>query len=109
MKKTFFAFFMLAAVSAHAKGTLINNPMKYAEDQSKAYAEGDANDSSGWQGCWEEDYMDTSIRISCSGTQSILVHGGHMASVPFSCEFTFQPGPSVGFKSAFSVVGEECN
>lgn len=75
-----------------AKTQLVKDPMKYSATFSKLYAEGDSNNSDGWQGCEyiAPDSVDgTSIQIQCFGEREILVHGGFMKSESFTCEFKF--------------------
>jgi hypothetical protein len=68
-----------------------SDPMKYAEQVSKSYAEGDANDSSGWQGCQYAllDPENPLLDIECEGTAQLLMHGGHWVHSNFSCSFSF--------------------
>ena len=83
---------------ANVPRELNKNPMAYAEKQSKAFAEGDSYDASGWNGCADVSDDATLIKIDCQGTREILVFGGSMQKVDFACEFTFQPRPSTPLK-----------
>lgn len=84
---------MTASISAiAAPHRTVSNPMAYSENQSKFFAEGDSNDSSGWRGCRFDDSEGESVtHILCEGTREILVHGGKMVTVPFYCHFIFSP------------------
>ncbi len=86
-----------------ARGVL--DPMKYAVENSKFFAEGDANDSSGWEHCDFDDSQEDAItRIECSGARSLLVHGGHMVTSRFVCHFSFEPLLHNGrYELAYSV------
>lgn len=92
--KEFFCLIMLAfslsSFTVHAETKYINDPMKYAEDYSRFFGEGDSNDSSGWGGCvYIQPQADALTRIYCVGTREILVHGGNMVEASFTCDFTF--------------------
>lgn len=87
----------ISAISLSVGATEIDwpkadQPMKYAQEYSKSYAEGDSNDSSGWQGC-DEMFTEANeiTRIQCVGERDILVLGGHWERMAFACEFTFEP------------------
>lgn len=108
--KTFILFVALCFSGfTHAEMTIVNNPMEYANEQSKLFALGDSNDSSGWQGCsYNESGDDSFLKIDCDGTREILVHGGHMQKVNFTCEFIFQSRQSRSLNKQFSVLKADC-
>jgi hypothetical protein len=106
MKVSFFALTLfLSAVSiAHANVSEIQDPLRYAEDQSKLFSEGDTYDISGWEGC---KYTDSSIRtpsFECTGTTTILIFGGEPASTPFTCSYEFEKKKS----GRYEVKIEDC-
>ena len=81
------------ATSAQVKQ--VKSPMKYAKANSKMFAEGDSNDSSGWLGCVYDDSEAGALTlIRCNGSRDVLVHGGEMVTKAFSCLFTFEPSLS---------------
>lgn len=91
----------LSNFAARAETKYVRDPMKYSEDYSKFFAEGDSNDSSGWGGCgYADSDTDTMTRIYCIGNRDILVHGGTMVGESFNCDFIF---------SGNLIVSENCH
>lgn len=74
---------------ANAAAHNVRNPRAYAEKASRAFAEGDDYDSSGWAGC-SEFSPGSALRFVCEGSRNVLVHGGHRTKVPYRCEFNFR-------------------
>ena len=83
--------------------TPIANPMQYAEQNSKSFAEGDANDNSGWQGCEYQPSGADTIAIECRGSRQILIHGGEMVTGSFVCNYEFEAAAG-----GYAVLAEEC-
>lgn len=97
---------LVSGVATKAEARQVQDPMKYSEEYSKLYAEGDSNDTSGWEGCeYDNSEVDGIFRIHCAGTREIMVHGGHMVRRSFTCAFSFQP--SLTAEGNF-VVYESC-
>ena len=67
----------------------VENYMAYANVVSRTYAEGDANDASGWRECMELPNNGLEIGLICEGVRTILVHGGKEVDVNYYCEFRF--------------------
>lgn len=83
------------------------DPISYATEASQYYAQGDSNDSSGWETC---EYLtpNKTLRIECSGTRDILVHGGEMFTVDFSCSFNFAMLSSSNGEVRYEILAEDC-
>lgn len=88
-----------------AQALIVKDPIAYATQVSKSFAEGDSNDDSGWNSC-EYNNKDALMQIQCDGTREILVHGGKMFTRAFQCNFTFEPYSTDGESiSGYDVDG----
>jgi len=88
----------------------VADPMEFAAEVSKSYAEGDSNDSSGWGGCeYDEAQSEPQLHIGCAGARDILVHGGEIFTVGFSCYFDFALISSQGGEQLYEVLNVDCN
>ncbi len=98
---------LLAGFAAQAKTDQVKDPLKYAEEESKAFAAGDSNDSSGWQGCnYVPSEPSATKKVECTGTRSLLIHGGHLEKIEFVCEFKFELSLSPGIYYVNSEICE---
>lgn len=82
-----------------------SNPMRYAEQHSLLYSEGDVGDTSGWEGCLVSELHPQTVRIHCDGAMTVLVHGGHRSKKRFECEYIFERQSEYLFR----VQKEICN
>lgn len=99
---------LIAMISiGSAFGATILNPLKYSEKVAKEYSKGDSNQISQYACNYnfaKEREIGGDLKIvDCEGQSSILVHGGHMVTVPFDCRMTFEPMPlnSRGYQVTF--------
>lgn len=92
---------------SNAFGATIPDPLKYSQKVAKEYSKGDSNRVGQYTCNYnfdDEVEVGGNVRIvDCEGQSSILVHGGHMVTVPFDCRMTFEPMPlnSEGYQVTF--------
>ncbi len=91
-------------VSAAYSTKNVENHVAYAHFVSRAYAEGDFNDSSGWRECVVNDREGDEVGIVCEGTRSITYQIGKRIDVNYYCEFRFTKHGT--FK--YTVESESC-
>ena len=103
---------VLAALSMFSAGSIVaaayttqsvDNYAAYANVVSRAYAEGDYSDGSGWRGCNEMVDTPTEVGMVCEGVRTIVVHGGKRVDVNYYCEFRFKKNAQ-----KFEIESESC-
>ena len=97
-------FLCLTIANTSMAATRVIDPLKYAEEHSKQYSEGDLGNSDGWEGCIVTHLMPKNIQIECEGRMTILAHGGHRSEVRFFCAYSFERET----KRLFSINHERC-
>lgn len=95
---------LLTAPAFAAEYTL--DPMADATRKGLQHSKGDTNDTSGFEGCsYEEDSPELAPRITCSGSGTILVHGGEEFGFSFVCTHSYY---FVNKRLGFRVAEESC-
>jgi hypothetical protein len=95
-------------MSIQEAGELVLDPMDFAEDAAKFYAEGDTGSSEGFGSCSNDGVENNNItHIRCHGTRGILVHGGEMFESEFECEYYFSAA-ILNKDKGFHYEGESC-
>ncbi len=92
MRLTLVALILFSAGSIFAAAytpKTVENYFAYANVISRHYAEGDANDASGWRECTEMVNHGPEVGMVCEGVRTILVHNGKRVDVNYYCEFRF--------------------
>jgi hypothetical protein len=92
MRLTLMSLFLFSAGSIFAAAytsKTVENYFAYANVISRSYAEGDANDASGWRECTEMLNSGSEVGMFCEGVRTILVHNGKRVDVNYYCEFRF--------------------
>lgn len=102
----FMAINGVAADHARAGQKLISDPMKYAQKAAQHYAK-ESSDMPPYSvsGCDYTNGSESHPSIECSGTTTILFHGGVPVAATFSCSFEFESEGA----GKFRVVAEDCN
>lgn len=85
------------------------DPQGYAEASAKDYSLGDDNKEGPFTCVTQTPAENPSIIIGCDGTRKVLVHGGRMFAVSFTCRFVFDPaGRNRNGHAVYSVSEEDC-
>ena len=102
----FMAINGIAADHARIGQKSVSNPMKYAEKAAQRYAR-ESSDMPPYSvsGCDYTNGSEAHPSIACSGTKTILFHGGVAIPADFSCDFEFEKREA----GKFHLVTEECN